>query len=144
MFAFFQSEAWYCCLTLLKLKKFFVMMASIHWDQQQWNKMCGICLRIWACQHLLYFCKSVLNLWNVSLWVLFMQCILWCSDGKEWKDMRVLHHKQILPANVHSYSPGINRVTDRLLKTLESSRNEDGYVEDVFPHLLNWTMEGAW
>ena len=58
--------------------------------------------------------------------------------------MRVLHHKQILPANVHSYSPGINRVTDRLLKTLESSRNEDGYVEDIYPHLLNWTMEGAW
>ena len=65
------------------------------------------------------------------------------SEGKEWKDERGLHHKQIRPANVHSYSPGINRATDRLLAALESSRNEDGYVEDIYPHVVNWTMEGS-
>ena len=67
-----------------------------------------------------------------------------CSDGKEWKDLRVLHHKQIRPANVHSYSPGINIATDRLLTALESSRNEDGYVEDIFPPVVNWAMEGGY
>ena len=58
--------------------------------------------------------------------------------------MRSLHHKQIRPANVHSYSPGINRATDRLLTALESSRNEDGYMEDIYPHVINWTMEGGY
>ena len=58
--------------------------------------------------------------------------------------MRSLHEKQIHSANVHSYSPGINRATDRLLTALESSRNEDGYVEDIYPHVINWTMEGGY
>ena len=54
----------------------------------------------------------------------------------------MLHHKQIRPANVHGYSSGINRATDRLLTALEASRNKEGYVDDIYPHVINWTMEG--
>ena len=64
------------------------------------------------------------------------------SDGQEWKDLRVLHHKQIRPANVRGYSSGINRATDRLLKALEASRNNEQYVDDIYPHVMNWAMEG--
>lgn len=63
-------------------------------------------------------------------------------DGKEWKDKRSLHQKQIRPSNVHGYSPGIIRTTDRFLHVLESSRNKEGYVEDLHPLVVNWTMEG--
>ena len=56
--------------------------------------------------------------------------------------MRGLHHKQIRPANVHGYSSGINRATDRLLKALEASRDKEGYVDDVYPYVMNWAMEG--
>ena len=66
-----------------------------------------------------------------------------CSDNKEWKDQRSLHNKQTRPANVHGYSPGINRATNRLLKNLESAMNEEGYVDDIYPHMMNWAMEGV-
>ena len=63
-------------------------------------------------------------------------------DGEEWKTNRSLHHKQIRPVNVHSYCPGLNKATDRLLRKLQSSRDEEGYVKDIHQHVMNWTMEG--
>ena len=63
-------------------------------------------------------------------------------NGKEWKDNRVLHQKQVQPRNVHGYTPGLIRATDRFMRALETARNKE-YVENIHPLVLNWTMEGA-
>ena len=64
-------------------------------------------------------------------------------SGKEWKDNRVLHQRQVQPRNVHGYISGMVRATDRFVQGLESSRNKKEYVEDIYPLVLNWTMEGT-
>ena len=67
---------------------------------------------------------------------------MYTRNGKEWKDNRVLHQKQVQPRNVHCYTSGMVRATDRFIRELEKARNKQEYVDNIHPHVLNWTMEG--
>jgi len=57
---------------------------------------------------------------------------------------RSAHNQQIKPANIFSYAPGMNKVTNRLMKNLESSKSQQGYVENIGSFLSNWAMEGIY
>lgn len=68
--------------------------------------------------------------------------IFYIRGGEEWKKIRLAHNKQILPSNVYSYTPGINKIASRLMKNFKHCRNEQGYVSDVGRFVSNFAMEG--
>ena len=72
----------------------------------------------------------------------FMITFYICRTREEWKVHRSAHNQQIKPANIFSYAPGMNKVTNRLMKNLESSKSQQGYVENIGSFLSNWAMEG--
>jgi len=63
-------------------------------------------------------------------------------SGEEWKRSRLAHNKQIMPSNIYSYTPGMNKVALQLMRNLKNGRNKQGYVENLGPLLSNFAMEG--
>ena len=81
----------------------------------------------------------------------FLQCVhasiiklsFTAGATRSGKSIGQLITSMIRPANVYSYLPGMNRVTTRLMKNLEISKDQQQYVEDVGQFLSNWAMEGT-
>ena len=59
-------------------------------------------------------------------------------SGEAWRQQRSALGKLIMPSNVYGYTPGFNKITAHLISNLLASKNDDGYVQDIVPHLIIW------
>lgn len=68
-----------------------------------------------------------------------------CSDGPDWKRMRVLLDKQLLrPNHVATYTNNFNEVVTDLMERLEHIRETKGNgltVPNIDEELFRWSLE---
>ena len=68
-----------------------------------------------------------------------------CSDGPDWKRMRVLLDKQLLrPVHVATYANNFNEVVTDLIKRLMHIRKTEGNgltVPNIDKSLFRWSLE---
>ena len=67
---------------------------------------------------------------------------LFSRKGEKWRKSRSKLGKQLLPANVLGYCPGFNKVSDRMIRNIRDTQDEDGYVEDMRTLVAYWSLEG--
>lgn len=63
--------------------------------------------------------------------------------GSNWKEARSKHIKQSTVTNARKYIPGFITATNQLLRNIKNASMDDGYIENVHPLILNWSMEGT-
>ena len=66
---------------------------------------------------------------------------LFCRRGEQWRKNRSKLGKQLLPANVLRYCPGFNKISDRMIRNIQDTQDEDGYVEDMRKLVSYWSLE---
>eukprot|EP00731_Ephydatia_muelleri_P031105 Em0022g619a len=62
--------------------------------------------------------------------------------GEQWKHVRSLSAKQIVPQRVANYAPGLCEIGDRFMRYIRHKRDSDGVVEDVNRALVKWAFQG--
>jgi cytochrome P450 len=66
------------------------------------------------------------------------------QTGKKWKELRTMHSKQSAPNNVYKHIPGFISATNRLIRNISKyATTEDGYIEDINPLIMSWSLEAS-
>ena len=52
-------------------------------------------------------------------------------NGEEWKRIRSAIGKQATPRNAQSYCSDFNKIFDRFMDYIRSTREEDGMIADI-------------
>lgn len=93
-------------------------------------------------EHTIYVCDLCIHVHFVFEYETLQVKILH-SVGEQWKHVRSLSAKQIVPQRVANYAPGLCEIGDRFMRYIRHKRDSDGVVEDVNRALVKWAFQGS-